>query len=174
VNGEKRNIVLIGFMGTGKSTVGFALAERLGWRFVDTDVVVVEREGRTIPQLFEEKGETYFRDAETAALADVLSGSMQVVATGGGAVLRPENRETMLAGGFVVALTAPPDVLLARLRGDANRPLLAGDKEERVHRLLEERKNAYDFAPLVVDTSRSNVRETVETIMERMGLLRRP
>ncbi|TLS49977.1 shikimate kinase [Paenibacillus antri] len=164
---------MIGFMGTGKSTVGSALAERLGWRFVDTDATVVEREGRSIPQLFEEEGEAYFRDAESAVLKSVLTGSRQVVSTGGGAVLRQANRETMLEGGFVVALTAPPDVLLARLRGDANRPLLAGDKEERVHRLLEERKNAYDFAHLVVDTSRSNVRETVESIIERTGLSRR-
>jgi shikimate kinase len=165
---------MIGFMGTGKSTVGSALAERLGWRFVDTDAAVVEREGRTIPELFEEKGEAYFREAETSVLAGVLAGSRQVVSTGGGAALRQENREAMLGGGFVVALTAPPEVLLARLRGDANRPLLAGDKEERVHRLLAERKNAYDFAHLVIDTSRSNVRETVESIIERTGLARRP
>ncbi len=174
MHANKRNIVMIGFMGTGKSTVGSALADRLGWRFVDTDAAIVEREGRTIPELFEEKGEAYFRDAETATLADVLAGSRQVVSTGGGAVLRPANRDAMLAGGFVVALTAPTDVLLARLRGDANRPLLAGDKEERVHRLLAERKNAYDFAHLVIDTSRSNVRETVESIMEKAGLPRRP
>ncbi len=174
MHAEKRNIVMIGFMGTGKSTVGSALAERLGWRFVDTDAAVVEREGRTIPELFEEKGEAYFREAETSVLAGVLAGSRQVVSTGGGAALRQENREAMLGGGFVVALTAPPEVLLARLRGDANRPLLAGDKEERVHRLLAERKNAYDFAHLVIDTSRSNVRETVESIIERTGLARRP
>jgi shikimate kinase len=173
LNASNRNIVMIGFMGTGKSTVGSALAERLGWRFVDTDAAVVEREDRSIPQLFEEEGEAYFRDAESAVLKSVLAGSRQVVSTGGGAVLRQANRETMLEGGFVVALTAPPDVLLARLKGDANRPLLAGDKEERVHRLLEERKNAYDFAHLVVDTSRSNVRETVESIIERTGLSRR-
>jgi len=164
---------MIGFMGTGKSTVGSALADRLGWRFVDTDAAVVEREGRSIPELFEEKGETYFRDAETSVLTSVLSGSRQVVSTGGGAVLREANREAMLGGGFVVALTAPTEVLLARLRGDSNRPLLAGDKEERVHRLLAERKNAYDFAHLVIDTSRSNVRETVESIIERTGLARR-
>jgi len=160
-------------MGTGKSTVGAALADRLGWRFVDTDELLVAREGKSIPELFEERGERYFRDAETAVLADVLKGTKQVVSTGGGAVLRPENREAMLSGGLVVALTAPAETLLVRLRGDVNRPLLSGDKEERVHRLLAERKNAYDFAPLVIDTSRSNVRETVDTILERAGAAKR-
>jgi shikimate kinase len=164
--------VLVGFMGTGKSTVGQALAECLGWRFVDTDQVIVEREGRTIPELFETMGETYFREQESRVLEDVLDGDHQVVSTGGGSVLREANRETMRAGGFVVALTAPPSVLLERLRADANRPLLAGDKEERVLRLLEERKDAYDFAHFTVDTSESNVRETVDRIMERAAVHR--
>ena len=104
-------------------------------------------------------------------LEEVLSGERQIVSTGGGSVLRPTNRETMLRGGFVVALTAPADALLERLRGDANRPLLAGDKEERVRLLLEERKNAYDFASLVVDTSKLGVAETVETILREAGAL---
>jgi shikimate kinase len=166
----ERNIVLIGFMGTGKSTVGLALSDRLGWRFVDTDQAIVEREQRSIPELFQNQGEAYFRDAESTVLSNVLQGDKQIISTGGGAVLRAENRECMLASSFVVALTAPPEVLLGRLRGDVNRPLLAGDKEERVHRLMEERKNAYDFAHLMIDTSTSNVRETVETIMERACL----
>jgi shikimate kinase len=166
LSASERNIVLIGFMGTGKSTVGQALAERLGWRFVDTDQLVMEREGRTIAELFASEGEDYFREKESDSLLEVLRGEKQVVSTGGGSVLKEMNRTVMLSGGFVVALTAPPGVLLARLRGDVNRPLLAGDKEERVHRLLEERKHAYDFAHYTVDTSKSNVRETVESIME--------
>lgn len=168
----ERNIVLIGFMGTGKSTVGLALAERLGFRFVDTDQVVAEQEGRSIAELFEQEGEGYFRDQESNTLSNVLQGDKQVISTGGGSVLRESNRKLMLSGGFVVALTAPPNVLLARLRGDVNRPLLAGDKEERVHKLLEERKHAYDFAHYTVDTSRSNIRETVESIVETMNRLR--
>jgi len=166
---ELRNIVLIGFMGTGKTTVGLALSEKLGWTFVDTDQRIVEREARSIPELFEQEGEAYFRDAESAVLEEVLAGERQIVSTGGGSVLRPLNRETMLRGGFVVALTAPADALIERLRGDANRPLLAGDKEERVRLLLKERKNAYDFASLTVDTSKLGVAETVETILREAG-----
>lgn len=157
--------MLIGFMGTGKSTVGMALAERLGWRFVDTDERIVAAEGRSIPDIFAAEGEAYFRDVEARVIAETLQARRQIVSTGGGAALRSANRETMLAGGFVVALKAPPAVLLERLRGDANRPLLAGDQEERVHRLLEERRHAYDFAHYTVDTSECNVREAVERIM---------
>ncbi|MCI3921485.1 shikimate kinase [Paenibacillus sp. TRM 82003] len=170
LNEKERNIVLIGFMGTGKTTVGLALAERLGWRFVDTDERIVEAEGRSIPDIFGTDGEAYFRDLEERVIAETLRGARQVVSTGGGAAVRRANRETMLAGGLVVALKAPEAVLLGRLRGDANRPLLAGDQEERVHRLLQERKHAYDFAHLSVDTSEHNVRETVERILSEARL----
>lgn len=173
VNGVARNIILVGFMGTGKSTIGAALAERLGWRFCDTDESIVAREGLTIPELFAQRGEAYFRDAESAVLAAALEGAKQVVSTGGGAVLRASNRDAMRRGGFVVALSAPAEVLLERLRGDANRPLLGGDEERRVHDLLAQRQGAYDFAALTIDTSTCNVKEAVETIIGRSGALRR-
>jgi len=159
-------------MGTGKTTVGAALSERLGWRFVDTDKEIVSREKMTIPELFATRGEAAFRAIEAEVLASVLEGTKQVVSTGGGAVLRPENRRAMLEGGYVVALAAPYETLIERLRGDANRPLLAGG-EERVRRLLEERRDAYSFAHLTLDTSALSVRETVETIVERSGAGRR-
>lgn len=161
--------MLIGFMGTGKTTVGAALSERLGWRFVDTDEEIVSRENMSIPELFAARGEPYFRDVEAEVIAGVLERKKQVVSTGGGAVLRPGNRSAMLAGGFVVALTAPYETLIERLRGDANRPLLAGDEEERVRRLLEERKDAYSFAHLAIDTSSCSVREAVQTIIDRFA-----
>lgn len=165
-----RNIVLVGFMGTGKTTVGSALAERLGWCFVDTDAAIEDREGCSIAEIFERKGEGYFRETESAVIQEVLAAGQQVVSTGGGAVLLQENCEAMLSGGFVVALKTPPGVLIERMRHDSNRPLLSGDKEERVHRLLEERKNAYDFAQLTIDTSICDIHEATDQIMRAAGL----
>ncbi|WP_432511088.1 shikimate kinase [Kineococcus sp. SYSU DK001] len=116
-------IVLVGFMGAGKTTVGRLLAERLGLSFVDTDHVIEERDGRSIPQIFTEDGEQGFRDAEQAAVADVLRGDEAVVSLGGGACGRAATREVLRAH-TVVHL----DVSLAQARlrtaGDGNRPML--------------------------------------------------
>jgi shikimate kinase len=170
VHTQQKHLVLVGFMGTGKSTVSRVLAERLGCPAVDIDAEIVRREERTIADIFAQRGEAAFRAAETAALADVLrSGQRQVVATGGGAVLAPANRELMLAHGYVVALTADPEQIIARVREDSSRPLLQGDLRERVYKLLEERKHAYDFAHCTVDTTRLGVDEVVERIMEGYG-----
>ncbi|GIO15598.1 shikimate kinase [Cohnella xylanilytica] len=166
--GTTNNIVIVGFMGTGKSTVSRLLAERLGWSRIDTDEEIVRRAGKSIPDIFAEDGETAFRDLESRALADVLSGSRLVVATGGGAVLREENRRRMLARGWVVALTADKRSLLARVAagGDAaGRPLLAGDAEARIDALLATRRRAYDFAHATVDTSRLAPEDVAELLL---------
>jgi shikimate kinase len=159
-----KNIILIGFMGTGKSTVGKSLAAELGWEFVDTDAKIEEMAGKSIPRLFSEDGEERFRDLESEALRLVTSGQRQVIATGGGVVLRPANRQLMLENGLVVALQADADTIIGRVRGDANRPLLAGDAAEKVHRLMRERAGAYDFAPVQIDTKNREVAEIVRLI----------
>jgi shikimate kinase len=154
---SRRNVILVGFMGTGKSTVSRLLAESLGWPSVDIDEEIVRRAGKSIPQIFADDGEMAFRDSESAALQSVLAGSRQVVATGGGAVLRDANRRAMLAGGWVVALTADKATLVQRVTGGAaagTRPLLAGDAEAKVTELLAARRHAYDFAHAAVDTSK--------------------
>jgi shikimate kinase len=161
-----RNVVLVGFMGTGKTTVGRLLAERLGWTFVDSDYQVEEKAGMSIPELFAAKGEPYFRELETEALRTLLSGKHFIVSTGGGAVLKEENRQLMLEGGFTVALRANEETIVARVRGDSNRPLLQGNVEERVHTLMETRRNAYDFALLQIDTDRITVSEIVDRIIK--------
>ncbi|MFC5703495.1 shikimate kinase [Cohnella faecalis] len=156
-NAGKSNLILVGFMGTGKSTVSRMLSESLGWPRFDTDEEVERRSGKTISELFAEEGESSFRDWESRALADVLSGTNRIVATGGGAVLREENRRVMRLGGWIVALTADKESLIRRVtagNADGTRPLLAGDAEARVASLLETRKHAYDFAHAVIDTSR--------------------
>lgn len=142
-----QHIILIGFMGTGKSTVGQEVARQLGCSFADLDAAVVAREGRSIPEIFATDGEAYFRERESQALADMLNYSTRhVIATGGGIVLREHNRELMRDGGYIVHLAASKETILARVKRDRNRPLLQGDMEERVSKLIQQREGLYDFA----------------------------
>ncbi|MGG1553203.1 shikimate kinase [Paenibacillus ferrarius] len=164
-----RNLVLVGFMGTGKSTIGKKLAERLHWRFIDADAAIEANQGTSIPEIFRLQGEAYFRKVESQVLAGVLTGACQVVATGGGAVLAQENRDCMLANSFVVGLKASAEAIIDRVSQDTNRPLLQGNLEERVHTLLESRKTAYDFAHVTIDTTALTVEQIVEEIVGRMS-----
>ena len=159
------NIVLVGFMGTGKSTVGRLLASKLGYEYVDTDQLIESEQGISIAELFKLHGEPYFREVESSVLRKVVSRSGQVVATGGGAVLAEHNREAMLSGGYVVALSASKEAIIARVKGDRARPLLQGDLEQRVEKLLTDRKNAYDFADFMMDTSELSADEAAELIV---------
>jgi shikimate kinase len=147
-------LFLIGFMGTGKSTVGALLAARWGWPFVDLDARIEQQAGATITELFARGGEAGFRDLETAALQTAAAEGLQVVAVGGGAVTRPGNLELMLASGMVVCLRATPETILDRLGEAATRPLLAKatDKRAEVARLLRERAAFYDQASLAMET----------------------
>ncbi|QHT64000.1 shikimate kinase [Paenibacillus lycopersici] len=164
---SSQHIVLIGFAGTGKSTVGKQLASRLGCASTDVDAEIVKREGEEIASIFANRGESAFRAAETEALEAVLSSrETLVVATGGGAVLAPVNRELILRSGFVVALKADPERLIERVSQDPDRPLLQGNVRERTYKLLEERKHAYDFAHLTIDTTSLAVDEVVERIAQ--------
>lgn len=163
-----KNIILIGFMGTGKTTVGRTLAQQLGWRHVDLDDAIIEHEGCSIAQLFEQKGESYFRELEASLLQQLLNGQDQVLTTGGGAVLRAQNVQAMRAGGTVIALQATEEELIRRLSADTGRPLLAGGVRERVSKLLQERAGAYDFADIQIDTTGKKVEEIVAEIIARM------
>ncbi|EEG78342.1 shikimate kinase [Dethiobacter alkaliphilus] len=122
-----KNLVLIGFMGTGKTEVGRLLADLLNRRFVDTDRRISEREGMSIPELFAARGEQYFRAAEKEVVAELASQKGLVVSTGGGVVLDGGNVEHLRLSGFVVWLDADVDTLSLRLQGDKTRPLLQSD-----------------------------------------------
>jgi shikimate kinase len=162
------NIVLVGLMGTGKSTVGMALADKMGWKLINTDDYIEEKAGKKITELFSEYGEVHFRERESAAIKEIMDQGEQVVSTGGGAVLAEVNRVRMLENGYVIALTASLATILQRVGGDQNRPLLQGNKEERVRTLMEDRKHAYDFAHLQVATDGLTVEQIVESITEQM------
>lgn len=150
-------ILLVGYRGTGKTTVGRILAQRLGWTFADSDDVVEAAAGKSVADVFAAGGETNFRDREAAALRDLCARERVVVATGGGAVLRAANRELFRSSGFVVWLTARPETIFSRLGSDpatsSRRPNLtpAGGMEE-VRTLLAAREPLYrEVAHFIVD-----------------------
>lgn len=139
------NLVLIGFMGTGKSTIGKLCADRLGYGYFDSDAVIEAQAGCSITQLFARQGEAAFRSLEKQVLAALSARSDVVIATGGGAVQDPENATTLRANGRIVLLTATPECILARIHDAATRPLLANapDPHARIAALLAEREAAY-------------------------------
>ncbi len=162
------NIVLVGFMGSGKSTVGRMLARRLGFRFLDTDKLVEERERASIPEIFESHGEAYFRERETSAL-DFLRGKMRhILSTGGGIVTVPGNIPLLRALGFVVLLTAHPDEIYRRVSRNSSRPLLqVEDPRRRVLDLMAVRQPLYESAAhFQVDSTRLRHEDVVAKIMD--------
>jgi len=168
---QLNNIVLVGFMGTGKSTVGALLAKQLGWEVVDVDAEIVKSEGRAISDIFQTEGEAAFRAIETAMLEKLLIDQRKLlIATGGGAVLAERNCELMLQHGLVVALLASAEQIVERVKHDTGRPLLQGDVEERVKLLMEQRKHAYDFAPVAIDTTAMSAAEVAAAIVERLNM----
>ena len=162
--GRKNNLVLIGYMGTGKTSIGRALAQKLGMEFVDTDREVESAAGMTVNEIFRRYGEVRFRSEETLVLKKVVQRENCVISTGGGAVLREENRELLRRSGFLVCLQSRPEVICRRI-GKGSRPLLAhGPLEQRVVELLQERQPCYQGADLVVDTSDADRQAVVEKI----------
>jgi shikimate kinase len=163
-------LFLIGFMATGKTTVGRLLARRLGWKLVDLDEVVASQVNRTISQIFADEGEAGFRAHEARALSTVAADRRTVVATGGGAATREENLQTMLRSGRVVALGVTPEEAVRRARGGAGRPLLAGaDPLGAATALLALRAPFYARAHLAVDTVGRTPDAVVEEILAWMG-----
>jgi shikimate kinase len=163
---------LVGMPGSGKSTVGRHLARRLGLPFVDSDHAIEERIGCSISDYFKHQGEPAFRDAEQAVIADLTAGADCVLATGGGSVLRPENREKLRSAGKVVYLRSSPDELLRRVRHDTNRPLLkVDDPLAKLRELYAERDPLYrETAHFVIETGRPSVPTLVNMIVMQLEL----
>ena len=163
---ETHNLILTGFMGTGKTVVGRQVARQLGWKFVDMDCLIEEREGRTIADIFRQQGEGYFRQIEAALCHELAARSSLVIATGGGALLPDTNREILGASGPVICLTASADEILRRLDTAVDRPLLQGDdRQGRIAALLAERGEAYSRIPWQVDTSGLTVGQVVDRVL---------
>lgn len=149
---KRKHIYLTGIMGSGKSTVGKLLARNLSYPFIDTDHEIVKREKRSINKIFETDGEDYFRNLETQVLKDLDPSSKMIVATGGGIVLRSENREIMSNKGIVFFLDTPVEQIAKRLEGDTERPLLKNSPlEERLNTLLDQRYEFYKDKSIRLD-----------------------
>jgi shikimate kinase len=170
------NLVLIGYRATGKTTLARQLAQRLGWDWVDADVEIELRAGKSIARIFTEQGEPAFRNLEAEVIADLCSRGRLVVAAGGGAPLREESRRAMRESGQVVWLTALPETILARMTGDAttadrrpgltNRPPL-----EEIVQLLSRREPIYrESAHLIVDTEGKSPEQLTEEILAGLKL----
>ncbi len=164
-----KNIILTGFMGVGKTSVGTRLANDLGYAFVDTDTIIEADQKMTINAIFSKRGEPYFREVEARIIHDVMERESQVVSTGGGAVIREKNREAFKQSGFVVCLTARPEVILNRIKRETHRPLLqTPDPLSRIKELLENRARFYAAADAMIDTSDKTIETVIAEIKERI------
>lgn len=165
-----KNLILVGFMGTGKSTIGRQLSKTLGYPLIDTDARIVAQQKRAIADIFANEGENHFRNLETDTLRHLQSDKChkRIIATGGGTVLRPENRQLLRDLGFVVWLVAQPATILERTSRNKERPLLQTENpEETIEMMLAERDEAYrESAHLVLETSNLDFAEITTGIIE--------
>ncbi|MBW2451831.1 MAG: shikimate kinase [Deltaproteobacteria bacterium] len=168
ITNPKKLIFLTGFMGAGKTSVGRILADLLSCRFIDLDQLIVETEQKTINEIFADKGETYFRECETTVLRHLSVEETAVCSTGGGIVLRTENREWMRQIGVIIYLRAEWSTLKKRLLLSRDRPLIKHESHESdwsdVKRLWEQRQTFYSAADLIIDTDNLAPKQVAKNI----------
>jgi shikimate kinase len=171
----ERNLVLTGFMGTGKTSVGRIAGERLHMPFVDVDAEIEAREGQAVAEIFRARGEAYFRDVESAVVRALAGRTGVVIATGGGALLRAENRAALAGTGLIMCLEAAPEEIARRLAGDTARPLLGGEVASdgasgravtRIRALLDERAPVYAALPYHVDTTGKTPQQVADEVID--------
>lgn len=164
-----KSIVLTGFMASGKSTVGRVLAQKLNRPFVDTDLLIETEQGRQIKDIFAQFGESYFRKLETEAVRQVCRKDGQVIATGGGIVLNPENIELFRQNGVIVFLYAGIEKILQNISGGtSSRPVANGKSAEELAGILEQRLPFYRNCDIEINTTNLNVPETAETVWQKI------
>ena len=165
-----KNIFLIGYMGTGKSTVATYMAKEYGMEVFEMDEMLVGREGMSISDIFEKHGEDYFRDAEAKLLKDICLQKNKVVSCGGGVVLRSQNVKEMKNSGNIVLLSAKPETILERVKDDITRPLLNGNKTVAfISEMMEKRREKYESAAdIVVQTDDKQISDICNEIMKRI------
>jgi shikimate kinase len=156
-------LYLVGFMASGKTTIGRALAQELGWPFIDIDTEIEAREGRPISQIFAERGESRFREVETEVIRQFALGSSSVVALGGGAFVQPENRKLIENSGVTVWLDCPLDTIRKRLGDDSTRPLAAN--RNGLEKLFADRRPLYARAQHRIDVDTDDVSEITRRIL---------
>ena len=163
------NIILIGFMGAGKTTIGRRIANLLDFSFIDTDNEIEDDQGCSVDEIFKYGGEECFRDIETRLLQNIKNVKNSVIATGGGIVLRDVNMEILKNLGKRVYLKVPKEILLKRLNNDRSRPLLKGNNPEVVlGKMFKERSMLYEQAECIVEVDKTPPKETANLIIEKL------
>lgn len=162
-----KNIYLVGFMGTGKSTVGKALAKVLNKEFKDLDELIEEREKIKIVEIFEQFGEQYFREVETAVVREISEKENLVIATGGGVVVNEENFSLLKKSGTLITLVASPEAIYERIKDSTERPLLNVENPlDTIKRMLFERAYYYIKSDFIVDTTEREIDDIISEICE--------
>lgn len=173
VSEEKNNIILVGYMGCGKTYIGKELAKTLQYKFIDTDEYIVDKYGKSIKEIFETLGEDYFRNIEKKAISDILeSSSNTVISTGGGLPIRLENQNLLINQNKVVWLKAAPLTIYNRVKGNDSRPLLNGDSMlEKINSMLSFREEIYKkVSNIVIETDNMSQHEIIDRIVDQFNL----
>ncbi|MGL4607839.1 MAG: shikimate kinase [Eubacteriaceae bacterium] len=165
---KKDRIALIGFMATGKTTIGPRLAKELNFDFIDTDEMIEQKTGLKISEIFERFGEKKFRELEFSALKEAMAMEKIVVSTGGGIILSPINRTLLQSKAFVVTLECSPRTVYFRVKNNQNRPLLNKDKNlfKSIEKMMSERSQFYDICDYKISTDRGSANKCCNTIIE--------
>jgi shikimate kinase len=166
-----KNIVLTGFMGTGKTEAGRILAKKLGYTLIDADTEIEKEQKMTITEIFKQCGEPEFREIEADVIRRLSMIQNAVISTGGGAVLRQENMDNLRRNGVIVCLTASPETILKRTSNNNDRPLLqVEDPLQKIKELLEFRRPYYEKADIMIDTEGKSPLRVAEEIIEKTGI----
>jgi shikimate kinase len=167
------NVALVGFMGTGKSTIGHLLASMLNYRLVDTDVLIEQHVGKRIADIFTSEGEAQFREYERQAVTQLASEQGCVISTGGGVVVNPANMESLKEHSLVVCLWASPETILSRVGHQSHRPLLRGDDPlGKIRQLLGEREPFYRQADVLLNCEQRSPREVAQHVAHQFRMAR--
>lgn len=169
---QNRNIILVGFMGTGKTSVANALARMTNMKLIEMDALIEETAGKPITQIFAEEGEPAFRKIEHDLAANLSSPKASIISTGGGIVLNPDNIRLLSEGGLVVCLQASVDEILRRVENDTDRPLLhTDDRRGKVLSLLSQRQELYNKIPFQIHTDGRSIENIAQTILAEFNRL---
>lgn len=164
-----KTIYLTGFMGSGKTTIGKILANKLGVDAIDTDFFIEQKYGYTIKEIFQKFGEEYFRTYETETLRQ-LPVNDTVIMTGGGIILSETNRNWMKSNGVVIYLKCDPSEIYKRLENDQSRPLISMDKQKKIQELLEARIHLYEEASIIIDTTGQGINDLVDKLITEIKI----